>query len=204
MKGQKIKPNKITLGITGGFGTGKTTVANCFKNFGAKIIDADKIARRLTRPGSKVYKRIISIFGVTVLKKNKFINREKLSQIVFNSNNLLERLNQAVHPEVIKVIKKQIKGSAKKIIILDVPLLFEAGLQYLVDKTIVVRANKDEQLKRLVIRTSLSRENILKRINAQMRLSDKIRQADFVIDNNGTIEKTKKQVERLRRVLWKN
>ncbi len=204
IKGRRAQDRKIILGVTGGFGTGKTTVVNYFKNFGAKIIDADKIAHRLIRPDSKVYRKIIGIFGESILKKNKCIDREKLSRVVFNDKDLLKKLNRSVHPEVIKVIQREIKQSTGKMIVLDVPLLFEAGLERLVDKTIVVKVSKTKQLARLAGKVLFSKENISKRIKAQLPLSDKIRQADFVIDNNGTFEKTKEQVERLRRMLWKN
>jgi len=203
-KGRRVQDKKIILGVTGGFGTGKTTVVNYFKKFGAKIIDADKIAHRLIRPNSKVYRKIVGIFGGGILKKNKSIDREKLSGIIFNDKDLLKKLNRSVHPEVIRVIQREIKQLAGKMIVLDVPLLFEAGLERLVDKTVVVKVSKAKQLARLAGKALFSKENILRRIKAQLPLSDKIRRADFVIDNNGTFEKTKEQVERLRRMLWKN
>lgn len=204
MRKQKNRYKKIVLGITGSYGTGKTTVAKIFKSFGAKVIDADKIAHSLIKPGTIVYNKIIAIFGSRILKKDKSIDRIKLSEIVFNNHKLLERLNKIVHPAVIRVIKDELGRTFQKTIILDVPLFFEAGLGHLVDKIIVVKLSRQKQLKRLLKKTSLARQALLKRINAQMPLSDKVRVADFVIDNSGTIEKTKKQVEKLRRMLWKN
>ncbi len=203
MKKQR-RQYKIVLGITGGYGTGKTTVARIFRSFGAKVIDADKIAHSLIKPGTTVYHKIIAIFGSRILKKDRSVDRAKLSEIVFNNHRLLERLNKIVHPAVIRVIKGQLSRAFQKAVVLDVPLFFEAGLGYLVDKIIVVKLNRQEQLKRLLKKTSLTRQALLKRINAQMPLSDKARVADFVIDNSGTIEKTRKQVEKLRRMLWKN
>ncbi len=204
MKESAVRRKKFILGVTGGFGTGKSTVAKYFKRFGAKVIDADKIAQSLLNPGTEVYRKAVDIFGESILKNNKDIDRIKLAGIVFNDNNLLERLNKLIHPEVKKIIKQEILRASEKIIILDVPLLFEAKLENIVDKIIVVKAGRAEQIQRLCNRSLFTKEDIVKRINAQMSLSDKVRLADFVIDNSGTFDNTNKQVEKLRRVLWKN
>jgi len=203
---QRQNPNKksVVLGITGGFGSGKSTVARIFASFGAKLIDADKIAHRVINPGSKVYKKIAATFGRGILKQNREVDRKKLARVVFNNKNLLKRLNNIVHPEVIRIIKNEIKVSRAKVAVLDAPLLLEAGLEKIVDKLIVVKITKDGQFKRIQNKTFLSKTDILKRIALQIPLRVKARLADFVIDNSGTIEKTKKQVERIRRSLWKN
>ncbi len=198
------RDKRLILGLTGSFGSGKTMVAKIFKSFGAKVIDADKIAHRIIKPQSQIYQKIISIFGKNILKKNKTIDREKLAQIVFNNKNLLKKLNQIMHPQIIKIIKSQIKNYKSKIIILDAPLLIEAGLANLVDKLIVVKAKKKEQIERLQAKLPLQKREILKRIKAQIPLQDKVRLADFVIDNSATIKNTKRQVAQIRRVLWKN
>jgi len=199
-------PNKksVILGITGGFGSGKTTVARIFKSFGAKLIDADKIAHRVLKQGGKVYKKIIKTFGRDILKKNRQIERQRLAKVVFNNKNLLKRLNGIIHPEVIRIIKNEIKVSRAKVIVLDAPLLLEAGLGRIVDKLIVVKITKGRQIERIKNKTSLSKADILKRIASQIPLRAKVRLADFVIDNSGTVEKTKKQAEQIRRFLWRN
>ncbi len=204
MKKPVVAHKKIILGVTGGFGTGKSTVVKYFKRFGAKVIDADKIARNLLNPGTDVYRKAIDIFGKGILKNNKSIDRVKLAGIVFNDNTLLKRLNKLVHPEVKKIIKQEIARAPEKRVVLDVPLLFEAKMGNLVDRIIVVKASRAKQIERLCNKASLRKQDILKRINAQMSLSDKVRLADFVIDNSSTIENTNKQIERLRRILWKN
>jgi len=187
----------MIIGITGSFGSGKTTVARMFKSFGVEVIDADKIAHRIIKPGSQIYKKIISAFGKDILKNNKTIARHKLAQIVFNNKNLLKKINRITHPDIIRMIKNRIKTSRSKLIILDTPLLIEAGLKDGVDKLIVVKVDRRHQIQRLLNKTSLTRAEILRRIKAQIPLRNKVRLADFVIDNSGTIDDTKRQVKKI-------
>ena len=195
---------KIIIGVTGSFGSGKSTVSAILRSYGAYLIDADKIARDVTKQGAGVYKKIVKAFGREILKENKAIDRRKLAGIVFDNNALLEKLNSLLHPEAIRRIKKEIKSARNKIVVLDAPLLVEAGLKKLVNKLIVVRIAKNIQIKRIQKKTSLNKEEILKIIKAQISLSDKVRLADFIIDNNGTIKNTKEQVGQIRRRLWRN
>lgn len=198
------RSKRLIIGLTGSFGSGKTTVAKMFKSFGAQVIDADEIAHRIIQPGSQIYKKIISVFGENILKKNKAIDRDKLARIVFGNKNLLKKINRIMHPEIIRMIKQRIKISQSKIIILDAPLLIEAGLKNLVDKLIVVKLDKRQQIERLLHKSPLKKPEILKRIKAQIPLQYKVRLADFVIDNSGRIKDTKRQAEQIRRLLWRN
>ncbi len=195
---------KIILGITGGFGSGKSTVAGIFRSFGAKVIDADKIAHRLIRRKTKAYNKVIDVFGKGVLNRDKAIDRAKLAKIVFKDRGSLKKLNKILHPRVIKAIKEEIKSGHKRVIVLDVPLLIEAGLRKMVDKLVVVTATREKQIERTCNKKGFTRPDILKRIRAQIPLSRKIRLADFIIDNSSTLKKTKKQAEQIRRKLWKN
>jgi len=196
------------VGLTGSFGSGKSTVAGIFKKSGACVIDADSLAHECLRPGSAAYKKIISIFGKGVVRANKTIDRGRLGEAAFGDHCLLLKLNSIIHPEVIRRIRRKIKAVKSGLVVLDAPLLIEAGLQREVDKVVVVSANQNNQIKRLQRRCSLNRASILKRINSQIPLKKKISIADFVIDNDGSLAQTKKQVDEIRRVLlwrrWRN
>lgn len=184
----------MIIGLTGSFGSGKTTVAKIFKSFGARIIDADRIAHSLFKPGTKNYKSVVRAFGCGILRKNKTINRNKLGEIVFSDVSLLRLLNKIVHPDIIRIIKNEIKKHSQGIVVLDAPLLIEAGFSKSVDRLIVVKLDKKRQIARLLDNTPLKKQEIVKRINAQMPLQEKVRLADFVIDNNNGVNDTRKQV----------
>jgi len=190
-----------TLGITGSFGTGKTTVAKLFARRGGKVIDADRLARENIKKDKPAYKKIIRSFGKGILKYNGEINRPQLAERVFTNKSLVARLNKIVHPEIIRQIKKEITKAKnkKQIAIIDAPLLIEAGLLKIIDKLIVVKASKKNQLKRLVAKTGFSKIKITQRIKAQLPLKQKQQMADFVVDNDGSLTYTKKQVEEI----WK-
>lgn len=192
---------KIILGVTGSFGSGKTTVSVFFKTFGAKVIDADKLAHESILPKGRCYKKIIVSFGKGILRSDGTIDRPKLGSIVFGNKKLLKELSNIIHPEVIKKMENIIKKSKTKIIVLDIPLLIESGLEKLVDKLIVVKINRREQLKRIRNKTALSRKDILKRIDSQIPLRVKTRLADFIIDNSATVEETKKQTRKIMKQL---
>jgi dephospho-CoA kinase len=204
MPRQRRIPRKVILGITGSFGSGKTTVAKIFAAGGDKLIDADRIAHSLLKVGSSTYKEIICAFGAKILKKNKEIDRRKLAGIVFARRMALKKLNSILHLKIISRIRGEINKSSKKIVILDAPLLLEAGLKGLVDKLVVVNIAREKQVERIKISRQLSRAEILYRIGSQWPLKRKKRLADFIIDNNGSKKETAKQVALIRRLLWKN
>ncbi|MFA5357064.1 MAG: dephospho-CoA kinase [Candidatus Omnitrophota bacterium] len=205
MKKLKRADRKIVIGITGGYGSGKSTVAAFFRMRGVRVIDADRIARSLLKPGSGIYKSVIHSFGRGITGKGGAIDRRRLAGIAFSSRPLIKKLNNIMHPEVLRIIKKEIAGSRGRIVVVDAPLLIETGLKSSVDKLIVVKVNREEQIRRVHKKTGFNRNDILKRIRAQVPLREKLRLADFVIDNNSTIRKTKEQTKQIiRRMLWKS
>jgi len=194
----------MVVGLTGSFGSGKSTVAGMFRSRGAQVIDADRLAHRLIIPGSGIYKRIVSAFGKGILKKDNTVDRRRLADIVFSNRLALKALDRIVHPAVIRLIKNKIRASRQRMIVLDAPLLIEAGLAGLTDKLVVVKAPVRKQIARIRKKSPLSERDILKRIRRQLPLVKKLRLADFIIDNSGTIGQTRKQVEQIRRRLWIN
>jgi dephospho-CoA kinase len=204
MRKRSCARKKIILGLTGSFGSGKTRVAAIFKSYGAKVVDADKIVRRVSLPGEAAYKNIVRIFGKGFIGKDKRIDRVKLAARVFNNKALLIKLNKAVHPEVIRVIKKEISRPDSGVIVVDAPLLIEAGLKGLMDKLVVVKISRKNQFKRIFKKMRITKSAVLERLKAQMPLENKVRLADFVIDNDGSIENTRKQVKQIRRMLWRS
>jgi len=190
---RKDPRKRVVVGLTGSFGSGKSSVAGIFAGRGAHVIDADKIAHSLIRPASSVYRRIIRVFGEDILKKDSTIDRRKLGEIVFNDKARLARLNRIIQPEIIRMIKSRIRAHTSGIIVLDAPLLVEAGLTKLVDTLIVVTISPDKQISRIMKKTGLLQSEIKKRIACQIPLAEKIIRADFVIDNDQTKSRTRRQ-----------
>ncbi len=185
------------IGITGGFGTGKSTVAAIFEKLGAAVIDADKIAHEAILPDGPVYEKIVSIFGESILKADGKIDRKKLGDITFNDKRKRLLLNTVVHPEVIKRIRAIITEGRRSFYIIDAPLLIEAGLLDMIEELIVVTVSRQTQIERLKKKFGLSRKDIEKRIRSQIALVQKRRLADFIIDNNGSINATQEAVEKI-------
>ena len=181
----------ILVGLTGGVATGKSTVAKMFKQCGAIIIDADQLARNVVKPGKSAWREIVTLFGKTVLNPDRSLDRQALGSIVFRNRTKRRQLERIIHPRVAREQKRLVRRIAKRkphaVVIYEVPLLFEAGVDKRVDKTIVVTANRETQVARLKKRNSLSRAEAIRRIQAQMSLSKKVRMADIVID--GTLRR---------------
>ncbi|MFH0763515.1 MAG: dephospho-CoA kinase [Candidatus Omnitrophota bacterium] len=193
------------IGLTGGFGTGKTFVGSIFRSLGAKVIDADRIAHTVIKKGSIAYRKIVSTFGANILDSRANIDRRKLGKAVFESRSKLRRLNRIVHPEVIKIIRKKLKSlRCRGVAVIDAPLLIEAGLAKITDKIVVVICSKSEQIKRCENKFRIEREEILKRIKNQLPIRKKMEVADFVIDNSRTRSWTRAQVRSVwREIVWK-
>ncbi|MFB3160790.1 dephospho-CoA kinase [Neobacillus sp. 179-J 1A1 HS] len=187
----------LVIGLTGGIASGKSTVSNILKEMNITIIDADVEARLAVEKGEPAYQKIVAAFGNDILLTNEEIDRVKLGSIIFHNDEKRQLLNSIVHPEVRKRMNNQVEAAKEReeqVIILDIPLLFESKLTHMVEKTILVYVDRDIQLKRLMERNDLSLEEAEARIKSQMPLSEKVALADAVINNNGSIAETKKQV----------
>jgi dephospho-CoA kinase len=196
----------IIVGVTGGVGTGKSTVTNFFRELGAYIIDWDELARQVTRPHSKAWEEIVEYFGKRILNDDLTINRQKLADIVFFDQEKLEKLNQIVHPHVFKederITNEIKKHDSDALVIKDIPLLLEVVPFISVDKLVVVSASKQTQLRRLQ-KKGMSVMDAQRRIKAQLPLEEKIKCADFVINNDGSPEETKRQVQEIYSLLFR-
>lgn len=185
------------VGLTGGIATGKSTVVRMFRELGSVIVDADLLARKVVEKGSHAYNEIIREFGQGILDSNGNINREKLGEIVFTNSEAREKLNKITHPRVFALIQQEIKKAEKdgaEVVILDIPLLFESGADSWLNPVILVYADTQTQLKRLMERDGYRAERALARINSQMPIEEKRKKAHFIIDNSGDLGKTNKQV----------
>lgn len=185
------------VGLTGGFGTGKSFVAGLFKKMGADVVDADRIAHRILKKGSVTYKRIVAVFGSSILDAGGSINRKKLGKIVFGGKEKLSMLNRIIHPVVIDEIKNKIRESKNDILVVDAPLICETGILRFMDKLIVVKASRQKQIDRCMKKFSIRKKDVCKRMTCQMPLKTKIKKADYCIDNNGTRKETEMQAKKV-------
>ncbi|WP_339191272.1 dephospho-CoA kinase [Bacillus sp. FSL K6-1003] len=190
----------LVIGLTGGIASGKSTVANMLIDKGITVIDADIIAKQAVERGMPAYRQIIDEFGEDILLENGDIDRRRLGALVFTNEQKRLALNSIVHPAVREeMLKRRDESIANQetFVVLDIPLLFESKLESLVDKIIVVSVTKELQLERLIKRNQLTEEEALSRIRSQMPLEEKVSRADNVIDNSGTLEETKQQLEEI-------
>lgn len=193
----------VVIGLTGGIASGKSTVSNMFGELHIPVIDADVIAREVVEPGKEAYNKIVEVFGNEILEKNGELDRAKLGGIIFHDKEKRMQLNHIVHPAVRKEMKEQKEAyirEGREVVVLDIPLLFESRLTELVDYTFVVYVDGNTQLTRLMNRNGFTEEEAKARIASQMQLEEKVALADYVINNNGTIEETRAQ---LREILMK-
>ena len=197
----------LIIGLTGGIAAGKTTVAGMFKKRGARVIDADKIGHKIIKPRTETWQEIVASFGKGILNKDLSINRRKLGKIVFTNPRFLRRLNKIMHPAMTKMIKKEIaklvaSPSPPAILILDAAVLFEANWSSLVDKIIIVKTSRQNQLKRLRRYKNLSQEEAKEKITSQVALQRKMKRADYLVENNGPLRQIEKKVKEIWS-LWK-
>ena len=181
----------ILVGLTGGVATGKSTVAAMFKRCGAVVIDADALACEVVAPGKPAWRDIVTVFGGEVLNPDRTINRRALGAIVFRNKAKRRRLERIIHPRVAQEQMRLTRAAAMRdphaVVIYDVPLLFEAGIDKRVDKTIVVTADRETQISRLKKRNGFSRAEAVRRIKSQLPMANKVARADCVFD--GTMKK---------------
>jgi dephospho-CoA kinase len=188
------------IGVTGGIGSGKSTIAKILCDLGASIIDADKIAREITVKGQLIMEEIVGYFGTSVLDEEGELDRKKLSEIVFADSKKLEVLNCITHKYIADKIKDELnklEEAKAKIVVLDAPLPVENGFLDVVDESWVVVANRDIRIKRIMERSKISSEEALARIKMQKSDEEYLKIADEVINNDGSVEELEKSIAKL-------
>ena len=200
----------IKIGLTGGIATGKSSVGRMFAELGVHTIDADEIAHDLMRPGEKIYDEIVRRFGAEILSADKTVDRGRLAELAFDSKRpRIYELNSLIHPGVIERYQKWMEEIGRRepeaIVMLEAALLLEAGLRRSFDKVIVVSCKPQQRIerweKRLKVDAETARHEVTRRMRAQAPDEAKIQAADFVVDNSGSVEDTRKQVQKIHEAL---
>lgn len=206
MKSETNRDRGIIVGITGGIACGKTTVSELMTDKGAIPINADEIGHQLLKSDSPVIDELVEAFGTVILDESGDVSRKKLGAIVFNDKSARERLNAILHPLIIQRSRSRaqqlVNDDPSCVVLLDAPLLIEAGAYDSVDRIVVVTASTETQIQRILERSQvqnlpLTKDEAQARIDSQMPLSEKVQYADVVIENEGSHEELKKQVDTL-------
>jgi len=192
----------LLVGLTGGVASGKSIVAQMLVELGAHLIDTDQLARKVVEPDRPAWRDIVARWGEGILNEDRSINRGKLAQIIFSNPKARKELEGMTHPRIDEEVKRLVEeleyaDNGRGIIIIDIPLLYEVNWQDKVDLVMVVYADEDTQIERLLKRRGMTREEAQARLNSQIPLSEKVKYADFVIDNSGPMQRTKDQVKEI-------
>ena len=195
------KGDRLLLGVTGGIASGKSTVANMLEELGAPIVDLDIIARQVVEPGRPAFEEIVEYFGKQVLQQDGYIDRKKLSGIVFSDPEKRKRLEGFTHPRIMEEMSRHVNKIADRapgsIIQVAVPLLIELNLQYIFHRVLLVYIPPEMQIERLAERDGITKEEAANILKAQLPIDEKVGYADIVIHNDKTLEETRKQVDEL-------
>jgi len=187
----------MVLGLTGGIASGKSLVAACFEEQGAIVVSADVLAREVVNPGSPVLDELVKTFGLEILTEQGSLNREALGRRVFADSSARSLLEKITHPAIAHLAECRLatlRSTTHDLIVYEAPLLFEAGAENRVDQVLVVLVDPQVQVERLCLRDRLSTTEARQRISAQWPQTDKVKRADFVIDNSCSLEQTRASV----------
>ena len=201
----KIKRKFLLVGLTGGIGSGKSAVSRMFRDLGCLIIDADLLAREVVEPGERAYAKIVAEFGKQVLDADGQVDRKKLGAMVFGDAAKRKRLEEFTHPEIRQrqagILAELITEGFEGIAIFDAALLVETGGAKTMDRLVVVYADEATQLRRIMLRDAIPEAEAIQKIRSQMPLSEKAKQAHYVVDNSGTREETERRVREVYQAL---
>ncbi len=188
------------IGLTGGIGSGKSTMSQLLAELGAVILDADKVGHEALKPDSETWRQVVAAFGRQIITPNGNIDRKKLGNIVFGNPESLSRLNQIMHPRIYDMVKAQLeeyRRQGMRVVVLEAPLLLEASWTSLVDEVWVTTAPEATVLKRLEERMGLSQAESLTRIHSQLPSAERVRHADVVINTDCDLDELKSKVKEL-------
>ena len=188
------------IGLTGGIGSGKSTVSQFLAELGAVIVDADRVGHEAFKPDTDVWREVVAAFGRQILTPNGDIDREKLGEMVFANPESLLQLNQIMHPRIYEMVKARLEEYRRQgvsVVVLEAPLLIEAGWSSLVDEVWVTVAPESTVLRRLKERPGLSEQQSLARIHSQLPSEERVKHADVVIDNDCSLNELRVKVKRL-------
>lgn len=195
----------LLVGLTGGIATGKSTVSMMFAHLGAKIVDADLLAREVVMPGQPAHAEIVREFGPDVLQEDGSLDRKRLGAIVFADSTKRKRLEEITHPAIYRrqqrILSVYDEEGFQGIVIWDAALLIESGSARGMDRVVVVVADPATEFERLMKRDGFAQEEARRRIASQMPLAEKVKVADYVIDNSGTRAETERRVREVYRAL---
>jgi dephospho-CoA kinase len=190
----------LVIGLTGNFGTGKTTISQMLAELGAVIINADELGHELLQPDSQTHKEIVAAFGKSILKSNGEVDRNKLAKLVFDDTTALAQLNQITHPKIYEIVKHKIeeyRHTGAKVVVLEAALLIEAGWTPLVNQVWVTVAPEATVVRRLQSSRVLTEEQVLARLHSQMPQVEKAKQADVVIDTDCSLDALRTKISEL-------
>ncbi|MPM26248.1 Dephospho-CoA kinase [bioreactor metagenome] len=188
------------IGLTGGIGAGKSTAAKRFRELGVLVLDADDISRASLKKVGACYSEVVALFGSEILAQDDEIDRKKLASIVFGDEEKRRQLNAIVHPYVIGTMFSRAEEALNKsggIAVFEVPLLFESGMHEKMDRNILVACGEEQRVKRIIERDNTTRQAALARIRAQMPEEEKRLLANYILENDGTIEQLNAQIDAL-------
>jgi len=188
----------LLFGVTGGIGSGKTAVCNFLKEKDVPIIEADLLAKDLTNHSPEIRQALVAEFGKDVYLDSGSINKDLLSQLVFSDAQARERINQIIHPRVFQAIQVQVdqfKKESHQLVGVEAALIYESRMERILNAVVVVTAPMEKRIEWIKSRDGFSQEEILKRMNSQMSLEEKIKCADYVIENEGSLSDLAKKVD---------
>ncbi len=194
----------MKIGVTGIYASGKGTVCAMFQELGARVIDTDVLAREIVEPGSEVLDRLVEEFGPEILGGDGRLDRRGFANIVFKDPKKVERLNGITHPAILEKTLTIASQEPDAVYMVNTPLLFESGFDRYMDKNIVVTAGTDQVLRRGVERDRITEGEIRDRLKNQISLNEKVKRADYVIDNSTSLDNTRRQVTEIWKILTRN